>query len=155
MTVCAMRVFPTAMQRCRNLISRDGQRISPVGRRGIAQKVVQYPARLLCRSCACGDRCIAWRTIGDGGERRSREARQAIAASPPFLRHVSRAFLCATRDPASRAGIRLSSPRASKRDRRAGLYIRAARRHSRRVMRPANERMHERVSRCPVTAIRA
>jgi hypothetical protein len=39
----------------------------------VAQNIAQYPKRLLCRSCARGDRCIAWRTIGDGGGRRSPE----------------------------------------------------------------------------------
>ena len=120
----------------------------------VAQNIAQYPIRLLCRSCARGDRCIARRTIGSSCEHRSKEARQATATSSSSIRQVPRTLLHAARGSASCAGVRLSAPGAAKRDQRAGLHIRARRRDSRRVMRPANQRMHERVPRRSLTGAR-
>jgi hypothetical protein len=107
---------------------------NPMGVAHVAQNI----KRLWCGTYSYGDHSIAWCAIGD---------REAVASSSPSLRHVSRAVPRAARNFTVCPGIWISPPRTPKRDRRSRLHIRAGRRYSWRVMRPADERMYERVPR--------
>jgi hypothetical protein len=140
------------MQRGQNLTSHGRNtfspwallhRVKPSGattpRRGVSAHVMQIIC-FLGGPFARDGRGIAWCAIGRGGERPSK-------APSPSLRHVSRAFLRAACGSASRAGIRLSQSCPSERDQRSGLYLRARRRDSRRVLRPPDKRLHKRVPR--------
>ena len=57
----------------------------------------------------------------------------------------------ARRDAALWSGIRLPYPLTAERDQDAGLYVRAGCRHSRGILRPADQRLPERIPRHPVT----
>ena len=111
----------------------------------VRQTIAQNITCFLCRFFTRGGRCFAQRAIGCGGEPQACWA--CRASRSPRLRDLSRASVRTPRNTSLWSGVRFPRPRTAERDQDAGIYIRAGRRDSRRVLRPADERVPKRVPR--------
>ena len=130
-----------------------------------ARKHGSSASRKSLRLSSSGD----WRTVGRGGKcapRASHLCKSRLRETR--LRKLSSRALVRPRDAAIWSGVWISAQAPAECDHRPRLHIRAGRRHFWRVLRPADERLHKRVSRrqigqregargrrcCPSSAIR-
>ena len=96
--------------------------------------------------------CIDRRTFGRFGKFATHPSRSHKSQLPRSRLRKPSAWTVvrARRDAALWSGVWIFAPSPAECHRRAGLYIRAGCRHSWRVLRPADERVHKRVPRCEI-----